>query len=144
MFGNGIGGISANVVDYESALLNKVGAERPLEKLQLHQRPFITVPYLGRGNGDPTLESQLQQGENISEKKSVSRYVPKIEQPETLFSLVKKKPITPSQRELKENIPSRSAKLRYVIKKRDFYDFDNDVFKKFKTLLEIENFGRKL
>ena len=36
MFGNGIGGISANVVDYESALLNKVGAERPLEKLLIN------------------------------------------------------------------------------------------------------------
>ena len=58
--------------------------------------------------------------------------------------MLEKKPITPSKKELIENIPSRSAKLRYVIKKRDFYDFDNDVFKKFKTLLEIENFGRKL
>ena len=81
---------------------------------------------------------------SLSEKKSVSRYVPKIEQPETLFSLVKKKPITPSIKEIKENIPSRSAKLRYVIKKRDFYDFNTDIFKKFKTLLEIENFGKKL
>lgn len=77
MFGNGVGGISASVVDYESALLNKVGSERPLEKLQLHQRPFITVPYLGRGCGDPTLESQLQQGENISDKKSVSTIMDK-------------------------------------------------------------------
>jgi len=81
---------------------------------------------------------------SLSEKKSVSRYVPKIEQPEILFSLKKKKPITPSQKEIKENIPSRSAKLRYVIKKKDFYDFDTDVFKKFKILLEIENFGKKL
>lgn len=77
MFGNGVGGISPNVVDYESALFNKVGSERPLEKLQLHQRPFITVPYLGRGCGDPTLESQLQQGENISDKKSVSTIMDK-------------------------------------------------------------------
>ena len=46
--------------------------------------------------------------------------------------------------EIKNNPRSRSAKLRYVIKKRDFYDFDTDVFKKFKTLLEIENFGKKL
>ena len=52
--------------------------------------------------------------------------------------------ITEFKKEVNENLPSRSAKLRYVIKKRDFYDFDTDVFKKFKTLLEIENFGKKL
>ena len=81
---------------------------------------------------------------SLSEKKSVSRYVPKIDQPETLFKLIEKKPITPSKKELEENIPSRSAKLRYVIKKKDFYDFDTDIFDKFKILLEIENFGKKL
>ena len=46
--------------------------------------------------------------------------------------------------ELKENIPSRSAKLRYVIKKADFYDFETDILKKFGHLIEIENFGNKL
>ena len=55
-----------------------------------------------------------------------------------------KKPRTPSLNELKENISSRSAKLRYVIKKDNFYNFDTDIFKKFKDLIEIENFGNKL
>jgi 16S rRNA (cytosine1402-N4)-methyltransferase len=41
-------------------------------------------------------------------------------------------------------MPSRSAKLRYVIKKKDFYNFDTDVLKKFENLIEIENFGNKL
>ena len=45
---------------------------------------------------------------------------------------------------IKENIPSRSAKLRYVIKKENFYNFETDIFKKFEYLLEIENFGNKL
>ena len=70
--------------------------------------------------------------------------MPNINQPETLFSMVEKKPITPSAKELRENIPSRSAKLRYVIKKNDFYNFETDIAKKFKTLLDIENFGEKL
>ena len=48
------------------------------------------------------------------------------------------------RKELIENIPSRSAKLRYVIKKRDFYDFETDVLKKFENLIKIENFGKKL
>jgi len=81
---------------------------------------------------------------NLSEKKSISRYVPKIDQPETLFKMLEKKPKTPSARELKENIPSRSAKLRYVIKKTDSYNFETDILKKFGYLLEIENFGNKL
>ena len=81
---------------------------------------------------------------SLSEKESVSRYLPKLDQPDTLFRLVEKKPITPSQKELKENIPSRSAKLRYAIKKKDFYEFKTDIFEKFKNLITIENFGNKL
>ena len=81
---------------------------------------------------------------NLSENKSISRYVPKIDQPETLFKMIEKKPKLPSAKEISENIPSRSAKLRYVIKKKDFYDFDTDIIKKFENLLEIENFGNKL
>ncbi len=55
-----------------------------------------------------------------------------------------KKPIIPSKKELKENISSRSAKLRFVIKKDNFYDFETDIKEKFKYLLEIENLGNKL
>ena len=65
-------GLSGSVVDFDSQLLIKTENERPLEKLQLMQRPFITVPYLGRGSCNPTLESQLQQGEIVSDKKSVN------------------------------------------------------------------------
>ena len=81
---------------------------------------------------------------SLSENKSVSRYVPKLDQPDTLFIMKEKKPLTPSIKELKENIPSRSAKLRYVIKKENFYNFDTDIFEKFEDLLKIENLGNKL
>ena len=81
---------------------------------------------------------------SLSENKSVSRYVPKIDQPNTLFKMIEKKPKTPSAKELRENIPSRSAKLRYAIKKENFYNFQTDIFEKFKNLIEIENFGNKL
>ena len=81
---------------------------------------------------------------SLSENKSVSRYVPKLDQREPLFRMVEKKPITPSSKELKENAPSRSAKLRYIIKKNDSYDFETDIYKKFEHLIEIENFGNKL
>ncbi len=81
---------------------------------------------------------------SLSEVKSVSRYMPKLNQPETLFKMIEKKPITPSSKELSENLPSRSAKLRYVIKKKDFFEFETDVFEKFQHLIEVENLRNKL
>ena len=81
---------------------------------------------------------------SLSKNQSISRYVPKLDQTKILFELKQKKPITPSIRELKENLPSRSAKLRYVIKKDDFYDFETDIYEKFRKFIEIENFSKKL
>ncbi len=81
---------------------------------------------------------------SLSQNKSVSRYLPQVEKTKNLFKIIKKKPITPSLKELKENNPSRSAKLRFVIKNEDFYDFKTDLVNEFKYLLDIENFGLKL
>lgn len=65
-------GISGSVVDAESILKLKTKEERPYEKLQLLQRPYATVPFLGRGFSNPVLESQLQHGEMIRGRPSVS------------------------------------------------------------------------
>ncbi len=81
---------------------------------------------------------------SLSQNKSISRYVPKLEQPKNIFKLIKKKPIIPSEKELKENIASRSAKLRYIFKKENVYDLQSDILEKFKYLIEIENLGNKL
>jgi len=81
---------------------------------------------------------------SLSENKSVSRYMPKGEEKVNLFKSINKKPIIPSEKEIKENPPSRSAKLRYVIKKEDFYDFETDILEKFDHLIKIENFSQKL
>lgn len=69
--GGGVG-ISGSAIEQDSELLIKTTQQRSLEKLQLIQRPFITVPYLGRGSCDPAIESQLQQGETIRDNKSIS------------------------------------------------------------------------
>jgi len=81
---------------------------------------------------------------SLSEHKSVSRYQPEEIQEEILFKLHQKKPIVPSSLEIKKNPPSRSAKLRCLIKKENFYDFKTDILDKFKDLIEIENFGLNL
>ena len=45
---------------------------RPACKLTLATRPFLTVPYLGRGLGDSDAEFQLRCGENALNKKTVN------------------------------------------------------------------------
>ena len=64
-------------IDNESNLIIKAEQQRPFEKLQLFQRPFSTVPYLGRGSVDPNLESQLRLGEAVTDRKSTSTIMDK-------------------------------------------------------------------
>ena len=80
----------------------------------------------------------------MSEHKSISRYVPKTKKNNIFFSMPQKKPIVPSLEELKENPSSRSAKLRYLIKKENIYEIETDILEKFKYLLDLENLGFKL
>ena len=81
---------------------------------------------------------------SLSENKSVSRYMPKEDKEKILFKLLKRKPIIPTKKETIINPPSRSAKLRYVIKKDNFFEFETDILKKFDFLIQIENLGNKL
>ena len=81
---------------------------------------------------------------NLSEKKSVSRYMPKMKEKDNLFKLVNKKPILPSVKEIKQNFPSRSAKLRFAIKDKEISNFEKDILEKFDYLLEIEKLSRKI
>ena len=81
---------------------------------------------------------------SLSESKSVSRYMPKIKEKVNLLKLINKKPVTPTIKEINDNPPSRSAKLRYAIKQNNFYDFETDIFDKFKYLIDIENYSEKL
>ena len=81
---------------------------------------------------------------SLSEHKSISRYEPRIEQKKILFKMPIKKPIVATEKEIKENPPSRSAKLRYLIKQEDVFEIESDILNKFSNLLEIENLGSKL
>ncbi len=67
--GNGLNPI---VIDDESKLVIKTSQQRAFEKLQLFQRPFSTIPYLGRGSCDTNIETGLLHGESVSDKKSTS------------------------------------------------------------------------
>ena len=45
---------------------------KPKCKIILIQRPFSTVPYLGRGKADPVLERQIRVGDKELNKKSLN------------------------------------------------------------------------
>ena len=45
----------------------------PKARIDLFHRPFATVPFLGRGSVNPIMESQIQQGEQLTNKKSVTK-----------------------------------------------------------------------
>ena len=79
----------------------------------------------------------------LSKQDKVSRYLPEKKTTKKSFSLITKKPVTPSSQELKLNPPSRSAKLR-AIKKIGTYENNVNVFLKYENLFNIENFSEKL
>uniref|UniRef100_A0A6C0IDC2 Uncharacterized protein n=1 Tax=viral metagenome TaxID=1070528 RepID=A0A6C0IDC2_9ZZZZ len=68
-YNSGAGGCN---IDTSSKLLIGTIQTHPRCHIDLFQRPFATVPYLGRGSVNPVIESQIQQGEQIVNKRSVN------------------------------------------------------------------------
>lgn len=68
-FNSGAGGCN---IDTSSKLLIGTIQTHPRCHIDLFQRPFATVPFLGRGSVNPVIESQIQQGEQIVNKRSVN------------------------------------------------------------------------
>jgi hypothetical protein len=64
----GIGGCN---IDYNSKLTIS-DLTRPRCRISLLERPYATVPFLGKGSGNPILESQIQQGDMVTNRKSVN------------------------------------------------------------------------
>ena len=54
----------------ESSILNKSILTNPHIKISLHERPYKTVPYLGKGNVDVGVENKILWGDSLREKKS--------------------------------------------------------------------------
>ena len=80
----------------------------------------------------------------LSENNKISRYLPENKKKNNILKLKEKKPILPSEKEIKINKPSRSAKLRYALKISDDKIFEEEILKTFKYLIDIENFSVKL
>ena len=75
MFYNGTNGIGLNGYNIDDNSKLTIGSlqTHPRCRIDLIQRPFITVPYLGRGSVDPVSESQIMQGETYTNKKSFNQ-----------------------------------------------------------------------
>ena len=80
---------------------------------------------------------------NYSKNENNSRYLPIRYKNEPIFKTFTNKPITPNQKEIKINPPSRSAKLRYAIKIKENQNFD-ELINKFSYLLDIENLDKEI
>lgn len=73
MYSGGFGSdFCGSNIDASSNLLIGTVQSRPKCPIDLFQRPFATVPYLGRGSVNPVIESQIQQGDMVTNKKSVT------------------------------------------------------------------------
>jgi len=71
---SGAGGCN---IDNSSKLLIGTIQTHPKARIDLFHRPFATVPFLGRGSVNPVLESQIQQGDFITNKRSVTHLTEK-------------------------------------------------------------------
>ena len=67
-FQTSVGG--SNISENSQLLISDLSRSKC--RISLTQRPYSTVPYLGRGKCDPMLESQIQQGDFANNKKSIN------------------------------------------------------------------------
>jgi hypothetical protein len=69
--GYNVGAGGCNINDNSKLTIGTIQTH-PKCRIDLFHRPFATVPFLGRGAVNPIMESQIQQGEQIVNKKSVN------------------------------------------------------------------------
>jgi hypothetical protein len=68
--GAGVVGVNGCNVESDSDLRIGTIQTNPKCRISLQERPFKTVPFLGRGKSNPLKESKLQQGTYFADKKS--------------------------------------------------------------------------
>ncbi len=72
MYNGGFGNSGAGGYNIASDSKLRIGTiqTHPKCRISLYQRPFVTVPFLGRGPPRPVIEARLQQGAMIQDLKS--------------------------------------------------------------------------
>lgn len=69
--GYNVGAGGCNIDDSSKLLIGSIQTH-PKCHIDLFQRPFATVPYLGRGSVNPVMEAQILQGDSNVNKRSVN------------------------------------------------------------------------
>jgi hypothetical protein len=125
--GGHMGSGGCNIEENSNLLLGGLQTN-PKCRIDLLQRPYLTVPFLGKGAVDPILESQLMQGDQNTNKKTVTGLG------ELNYSQYKSVPLIP---ELKKkandpqyivesssnvNFTRGGASSREMTKNKDFYN----------------------
>ena len=72
-------------------------------------------------------------------RKNPSRYLPETEKEKSLFEMVSKKPLIPDENEIKQNIRSRSAKLRYAVRNTNSFFYPLEFKTKFEDYFKLES-----
>ncbi len=72
-------------------------------------------------------------------RKNPSRYLPIKEKKSGLFKLILKKPLVADDKEVTENIRSRSAKLRYAIRDSNSFFYPNEFKNRFLNYIKLES-----
>ena len=66
-----VGAGGCNIEDSSKLQIGTIQTH-PRCRIDLFHRPFATVPFLGRGSVNPVMESQIQQGESLANKRTVN------------------------------------------------------------------------
>jgi hypothetical protein len=98
-YNSGAGG--CNINENSELLIGSIQTH-PRCHIDLFQRPFATVPFLGRGSVNPVIESQIQQGELVVNKRSVNNLS------ETSYIKYHQTPLLPA---IKEKMSDSSKKI---------------------------------
>ena len=72
-------------------------------------------------------------------RKNPSRYLPMKENKTSLFKLISKNPLVADVKEIKKNIRSRSAKLRYAIRNNNSFFYPDEFKNKFLNYFKLES-----
>ena len=70
--GYNVGAGGCNIDDNSNLTIGTIQTH-PRCRIDLFHRPFATIPYLGRGSVDPVMESDIQQGELLTNKRSINQ-----------------------------------------------------------------------
>jgi hypothetical protein len=104
--GYNVGAGGCNINDSSKLQIGTIQTN-PRCRIDLFHRPFATVPYLGRGSVNPVIESQMLQGEQNNNKRSVNNLS------EKSYIKYQQTPLLPAVREKIDNPANKIENVAY-------------------------------